>query len=83
MLSSLDWTKNFESIRKIFSSPCFGPHVKPVSAAWKYLEADFPSGILAAFYTCQCVQVSHQELGTPGTCAWSAAQPSALFLILA
>lgn len=56
---------------------------QPVSAAWKYLEADFPSAIWAAFYTWKCVQVSHQELGTHGTCAWSAAQPSALFLISA
>lgn len=52
---------------------------QPVSAVWKYLEADCPS----AFYTWRCVQVPHQEPGTCGTCAWSAAQPSALFLILA
>lgn len=44
----------------------------------------FPSDIfIPAFYSWDCVQVSHQELGTCGTCAWSAAQPSAFFLILA
>lgn len=53
MLSCLDWAKSYGSIRGFSPVLCnvLVLMAQPVSAVWEYLEADFPSDILAAFYS--------------------------------